>query len=182
MAADARDREAAKRLAERDDAITAAGQASVESAAKVEKLERELREKETRLEQFLAVKAQADLAGALQIQNAGLERENRDLKERIEGLERERANALEVFGEKLMEGMVPSCGAASTVHCSAGTPGLPAPSRDPAPTVPTRDRGMSRLLRAAGSISALTLASRILGLLRDRLMAQVFGSSWVNGI
>lgn len=40
---------------------------------------------------------------------------------------------------------------------------------------------MNRLLRAAGSISALTLVSRILGLLRDRLMAQAFGASWVQG-
>jgi len=40
---------------------------------------------------------------------------------------------------------------------------------------------MNRLLRAAGSISALTLLSRILGLVRDRLMAQAFGASWVQG-
>lgn len=39
----------------------------------------------------------------------------------------------------------------------------------------------TRLLRAAGSISALTLLSRILGLVRDRLMAQAFGASWVQG-
>lgn len=40
---------------------------------------------------------------------------------------------------------------------------------------------MNRLLRAAGSISALTLVSRVLGLVRDRLMAQAFGASWVQG-
>ncbi|MFO1076662.1 MAG: murein biosynthesis integral membrane protein MurJ [Planctomycetota bacterium] len=40
---------------------------------------------------------------------------------------------------------------------------------------------MSRLFRAAGSIAGLTLVSRILGLWRDRLMAQVFGASWVQG-
>ncbi|HEX6811569.1 MAG TPA: murein biosynthesis integral membrane protein MurJ [Planctomycetota bacterium] len=40
---------------------------------------------------------------------------------------------------------------------------------------------MTRLLRAAGSISALTLLSRILGLLRDRLMAQTLGAGWVQG-
>lgn len=40
---------------------------------------------------------------------------------------------------------------------------------------------MNRLLRAAGSISALTLVSRILGLIRDRLMAQAFGASWIQG-
>jgi putative peptidoglycan lipid II flippase len=37
------------------------------------------------------------------------------------------------------------------------------------------------LLRAAGSISAFTLLSRILGLYRDRLMAQTLGASWVQG-
>lgn len=40
---------------------------------------------------------------------------------------------------------------------------------------------MSRLVRAAGSISLLTLLSRVLGLLRDRMMAQTFGASWVQG-
>ena len=40
---------------------------------------------------------------------------------------------------------------------------------------------MSRLLRAAGSISVITLASRVLGLVRDRLMAQTLGASWVQG-
>ncbi|MCA8976409.1 MAG: murein biosynthesis integral membrane protein MurJ [Planctomycetes bacterium] len=40
---------------------------------------------------------------------------------------------------------------------------------------------MNRLLRAAGSISALTLVSRILGLVRDRLMAQAFGARWIQG-
>ena len=40
---------------------------------------------------------------------------------------------------------------------------------------------MSRLLRAAGSISAFTLLSRIFGLYRDRLMAQTLGAGWVQG-
>jgi putative peptidoglycan lipid II flippase len=40
---------------------------------------------------------------------------------------------------------------------------------------------MTRLLRAAGSISAFTLLSRILGLWRDRLMAQTLGAGWVQG-
>ncbi|MBL9079224.1 MAG: murein biosynthesis integral membrane protein MurJ [Planctomycetes bacterium] len=40
---------------------------------------------------------------------------------------------------------------------------------------------MTRLLRAAGSISAFTLLSRILGLVRDRLMAQTLGAGWVQG-
>lgn len=37
------------------------------------------------------------------------------------------------------------------------------------------------LLRAATSISAFTLLSRICGLYRDRLMAQTLGASWVHG-
>ncbi|MBL8748607.1 MAG: murein biosynthesis integral membrane protein MurJ [Planctomycetes bacterium] len=40
---------------------------------------------------------------------------------------------------------------------------------------------MPRLLRAAGSISAFTLLSRIAGLYRDRLMAQTLGAGWVQG-
>ena len=40
---------------------------------------------------------------------------------------------------------------------------------------------MTRLLRAAGSISAFTLLSRIFGLWRDRLMAQTLGAGWVQG-
>ena len=40
---------------------------------------------------------------------------------------------------------------------------------------------MSRLFRAAGSISAFTLLSRILGLVRDRLMMQTLGAGWVQG-
>ncbi|MEZ6036760.1 MAG: murein biosynthesis integral membrane protein MurJ [Planctomycetota bacterium] len=40
---------------------------------------------------------------------------------------------------------------------------------------------MSRLVRAAGSISAITLVSRILGLVRDRLMTQTLGAGWVQG-
>ena len=40
---------------------------------------------------------------------------------------------------------------------------------------------MTRLVRAAGSISLLTLLSRLLGLWRDRLMAQTLGAGWVQG-
>ena len=40
---------------------------------------------------------------------------------------------------------------------------------------------MSRLARAAGSISAITLLSRIFGLIRDRMMAQTLGAGWVQG-
>jgi len=40
---------------------------------------------------------------------------------------------------------------------------------------------MSRIVRAATSISAITLLSRILGLVRDRIMAQTLGAGWVQG-
>lgn len=40
---------------------------------------------------------------------------------------------------------------------------------------------MTRLVRAAGSISFFTLLSRIFGLWRDRLMAQTLGAGWVQG-
>jgi putative peptidoglycan lipid II flippase len=40
---------------------------------------------------------------------------------------------------------------------------------------------MYRLARAATSISAITLLSRVLGLVRDRLMAQTLGAGWVQG-
>jgi putative peptidoglycan lipid II flippase len=42
-------------------------------------------------------------------------------------------------------------------------------------------RAVTRIWRAAGSISAFTLLSRILGLYRDRLMAQTLGAGWVAG-
>jgi hypothetical protein len=91
------------RLGQKEDALAAAARKAEALGARISALELDLKEKETRLEQFLAVKSQADLAGALQIQNAGLEREVRDLREKVLALERERANALEVFGDKLME-------------------------------------------------------------------------------
>ncbi len=40
---------------------------------------------------------------------------------------------------------------------------------------------MYRIARAATSISAITLLSRIFGLVRDRLMAQTLGAGWVQG-
>ena len=40
---------------------------------------------------------------------------------------------------------------------------------------------MTRLVRAAGSIAVTTLLSRVLGLVRDRLMAQTLGAGWVQG-
>ena len=41
---------------------------------------------------------------------------------------------------------------------------------------------MTRLVRAATSISAITLLSRVLGLFRDRLMARTLGAGWVQGV
>lgn len=65
------------------------------------------------------------------------------------------------------------------MHCSVCSLRLNAQSR----ALPPEDvrHSMTRLLRAAGSISALTLLSRILGLWRDRLMAQALGAGWVQG-
>ncbi len=40
---------------------------------------------------------------------------------------------------------------------------------------------MSRMFRAAGSISAFTLLSRIFGLVRDSLMTTTLGAGWVQG-
>ncbi|MBK8099004.1 MAG: murein biosynthesis integral membrane protein MurJ [Planctomycetes bacterium] len=40
---------------------------------------------------------------------------------------------------------------------------------------------MTRLIRAASSISAFTLLSRILGLIRDSLMTRALGAGWVQG-
>jgi len=141
----ARERESERKLGDRDEALAAAGRASEEATRKVRDLERDLREKEARLEQFLAVKAQADLAGALQIQNQGLEREVRDLKERIAGLERERANSLEVFGDKLGDlagGVDPE--ELKKVAKQLGVYEDPAPP--PQPGVVTLSRSAERLL------------------------------------
>jgi putative peptidoglycan lipid II flippase len=43
------------------------------------------------------------------------------------------------------------------------------------------DPPMTSTLRAAGVISAFTLVSRILGLIRDRLTTQLLGATWVAG-
>jgi len=144
-AAALREQDSARRLSEKDEALVAAGRSAEETGSRIRELERDLREKEERLEQFLAVKAQADLAGALQIQNAGLEREIRDLKERISGLERERANSLEVFGDRLLElgGSVDP----EQIRAIASKMGLyPEPGPPPQPGVVTLSRSAERLL------------------------------------
>ncbi len=46
---------------------------------------------------------------------------------------------------------------------------------------PIDRRLMNRLVRAVSSITGFTLLSRILGLWRDRLMAQALGADWVAG-
>jgi len=77
--------------------------ASADLAGKVKALEAELETKTARLENFLAVKAQADLAGGLQIRNMGLEREVRELKERVETLQKERKDLYGYFGDKILD-------------------------------------------------------------------------------
>jgi hypothetical protein len=66
-------------------------------------LEAELETKKARLENYLAMKAQADLAGGLQVRNMSLEREVRDLKGRLEGLKREREELYGSLGDRLLD-------------------------------------------------------------------------------
>lgn len=69
----------------------------------IETLEAELETKKARLENYLAMKAQADLAGGLQVRNMALEREVRDLKERLDKLQRERTELYGGLGDQLLE-------------------------------------------------------------------------------
>lgn len=69
----------------------------------IDALKAELETKKSRLENYLAVKAQADLAGGLQVRNMALEREVRDLKERIGKLQRERTDLYGELGDQLLE-------------------------------------------------------------------------------
>ncbi|MCI0587903.1 MAG: murein biosynthesis integral membrane protein MurJ [Planctomycetes bacterium] len=59
---------------------------------------------------------------------------------------------------------------------------MPSPPAGPAPTLaaPGEASG-ARLLRASGIVAGGTLASRILGLVRDSLGAAYFGAGWVYG-
>jgi len=95
----ARDSEAAAQAA----SLKEAERLRADQDEKLEQLRRELETKNARLEQFLAVKAQADLSGALQVRNTALEQEVRELQGRIRELEEERRNTLSTFGEKLMD-------------------------------------------------------------------------------
>ncbi|MHC4161039.1 MAG: hypothetical protein ACYTDU_06210 [Planctomycetota bacterium] len=77
--------------------------AKEELARKTAALEAELETKNARLENYLAVKAQADLAGGLQVRNMGLEREVRNLKERLDGLQQERKDLYGYLGDRLVD-------------------------------------------------------------------------------
>lgn len=70
-------------------------------------------------------------------------------------------------------------GASQARHCSDNGAVVLTPFRNNPP--PPYALRMSRLVRAATSISAITLCSRVLGLIRDRLMAQTLGAGWVQG-
>ncbi|MHC5052584.1 MAG: FtsB/FtsL family cell division protein, partial [Planctomycetota bacterium] len=63
----------------------------------------ELETKNARLENYLAMKAQADLAGGLQVRNLSLEREVRDLKDRLGKLQEERKELYGSFADKLID-------------------------------------------------------------------------------
>ena len=70
---------------------------------RVRKLETELESKQASLEQFVAVKAQADLAGQLQLERMAMERELRDLRDKVVRLEGEEARLLKFFGDRMLE-------------------------------------------------------------------------------
>jgi len=77
--------------------------ANKELQGKTAALEAELETKSARLENYLAMKAQADLAGGLQIANMGLEREVRDLKDRLAKLKQEREELFGEFADRLID-------------------------------------------------------------------------------
>lgn len=54
------------------------------------------------------------------------------------------------------------------------------PTRTPPPESGDHRQDRAELLQAAGVMSALTILSRILGLVRDRLMAGIFGATGIN--
>ena len=49
-----------------------------------------------------------------------------------------------------------------------------------APTAEQRHADRTSVVRAAGLVSCMTIASRVLGLWRDRVMANIFGATWIN--
>ncbi|HXV28153.1 MAG TPA: murein biosynthesis integral membrane protein MurJ [bacterium] len=58
-------------------------------------------------------------------------------------------------------------------HCAQETPEIPAPS-----VTPETGKTHKHLLKAAGLMGALTLCSRILGMIRDIVSAKNFGTIW----
>ncbi|MHC4547441.1 MAG: hypothetical protein ACYTEZ_01580 [Planctomycetota bacterium] len=111
---------------------------------RIEALEGELETKSARLESYLAVKAQADLAGALQIRNMSLEREVRDLQERLAGLRRERESLYGYFGDKLLDLRDGDPEAVKAMARKLGVYRDPAPP--PAPDGPIHLAGSSKRL------------------------------------
>jgi putative peptidoglycan lipid II flippase len=73
--------------------------------------------------------------------------------------------------EKPVETPSGSSGDSMDVHAFPGTR---------APTAEQRHADRTSVVRAAGLVSFMTIASRILGLWRDRVMANLFGATWIN--
>jgi len=92
-----------RRLEERGEASRAAGRERDELADRVKELEKELETKQARLEEYVAVKAQAETAGRYQIDNMALRRENERLRGKVAKLEGAERKLLAFFGEKLAE-------------------------------------------------------------------------------
>lgn len=79
----------------------------------------------------------------------------------------------------------PQAQAVSQSESPAGSASAPAatplpPTRTPPPEPGDHRQDRAELLQAAGVMSALTILSRILGLVRDRLMAGIFGATGIN--
>lgn len=106
----ARLRAAEERAGNLEERIEEARQATREEAARadaqaerVRRLESDLESKQASLEQFVAVKAQADLAARLQLERVALDREIRDLREKVQRSEGEEARLLKFFGDRMLE-------------------------------------------------------------------------------
>lgn len=93
-------RQADARVVERDATIAALERAGEDLRRRVADLEEELEENKARLKNYLAVKDLADRAGAVELRNMELERENRELLERIGRHERELEGLMVALGEK----------------------------------------------------------------------------------
>lgn len=79
----------------------------------------------------------------------------------------------------------PQAQAVSQAESPAGTAAAPTatplpPTRTPPPESGDHRLDRRELLQAAGVMSGLTIVSRVLGLVRDRLMAGIFGATGIN--